>query len=620
MLTNIRLSRRIKRGYLHKPGRYWTLFVLCSVAAHIMVLASMSDAAMSFIRNLKSTGLPNQPIYVGLLYQNGVSARVPVRAAGPGAVSGARAAMPGREESTHGGPQPGHKPVALGAFNGTLGPSDRAVAQAAAPDKGLDIGNIWGSSGLEGIHADMPQGAGMPAGPDLEGPEVAGAEEHGGGVVVIKGTEKTTVAPDEVKPVPAAAARPPLPDGNTAAAKAHPFSSQNGPAPVALARIVEVAPSKTVDIARPAAAAVEKPPIPAEVIAHLKAAEAITAGSVSAAVLEKPEIRITRPAGGDTDQPRASVEGAVSGAGITEVLITLGTRKMELLVRNGSFKTTVMLDEGRNVITASVADAGGRTAHDSVVVSYVSSRPAPIISFTTPAKNAIIDALKGSRVTMAGTVEGGGIESVRVYLNGSTYEAKVEGGRFSLTAALEKEQNVLYAEAADASGKISKSEVVRFTAVNLSPKDFTVSAKYAGTGASFRLACRWKAHPLGGEGANGVPGPRFDTLDNAAGGMASVGKAVPGIYTVGVEYDTGSAGECEAVFEVSLYGYDPGLKKVRRVGPVKLRGKGYKPVVRVLMPEWVFWEDDAWFSGIVESGQGTVKYREPEGIVWREEE
>ena len=99
-----------------------------------------------------------------------------------------------------------------------------------------------------------------------------------------------------------------------------------------------------------------------------------------------------------------------------------------------------------------------------------------------------------------------------------------------------------------------------------------------------------------------------------------MGEAVPGIYTVGVEYETGTGEVQEATFKVTLYGYDPSRKKTRTIGPAKLRGKGFLPAVRVLLPEAVFWEDESWFTGRMESGQGTMKYREPGGIVWTEEE
>jgi hypothetical protein len=74
----------------------------------------------------------------------------------------------------------------------------------------------------------------------------------------------------------------------------------------------------------------------------------------------------------------------------------------------------------------------------------------------------------------------------------------------------------------------------------------------------------------------------------------------------------------EVTFEATVFGHDPARRKNRKIGPVSLSGKGNLNAVRLLLPEGVFWEDDSWFSGVMESGRTTTKYKMPEGIVWKE--
>ena len=47
-------------------------------------------------------------------------------------------------------------------------------------------------------------------------------------------------------------------------------------------------------------------------------------------------------------------------------------------------------------------------------------------------------------------------------------------------------------------------------------------------------------------------------------------------------------------------------------------GAAADKLVRILMPDGVFWDDNGWFSGVLESTRDTVKYKQPEGIAWRE--
>jgi hypothetical protein len=333
-----------------------------------------------------------------------------------------------------------------------------------------------------------------------------------------------------------------------------------------------------------------------------------------------PKIKIITPREGIIDKSLVDIAGEVEGDTVKSVSLSIRGEKRELLVRGGVFKTTAQLEEGKNEIKAVASDLEGRAASDSIAVTYVPAITAARISFVSPVKDGVIDATTTNRLAISGVVEGKGIGTVRVYLNKTVMDIEVKDGRFSETAPLEAEQNLLYAEATDKSGKTCRSEKIAFHVLNLYPKDLTVRMEFSGSGSDPGLKYRFKPHPLSEKTGQPRSAPEFFVDAVKAGGAVTVGEAAPGIYTVGVEYDNGPGEVQEATFKVTLYGYDPSRKKTRTIGPVKLRGKGYLPAVRVLLPEGVFWEDDSWFTGRMESGQGTMKYREPGGIVWTEEE
>ena len=242
-----------------------------------------------------------------------------------------------------------------------------------------------------------------------------------------------------------------------------------------------------------------------------------------------PRIRITSPAGGVTDKPVVMVEGAVSGVGAGFVLVKLRGSEKAALVRGGFFRTEASLAEGKNEITASVTEADGGSASDSVTVTYVPLPEEPLV-----------------------------------------------------------------------------------------PRDLTVKMVCPEDTPAPRLKCGWRPHPVDAKrGADNAP--QFRQSPCAGGMTVSVDQAPAGIYTVGIEFDCG-ARPGEAEFHAAIYNYDPARKKTRDTGPLRLTGRGYRPAVRVLLPEGVFWEDDSWFSGKIENSASTTKYKWPEGLVWDEED
>jgi len=219
-------------------------------------------------------------------------------------------------------------------------------------------------------------------------------------------------------------------------------------------------------------------------------------------------------------------------------------------------------------------------------------------------------------VEVKGAASGKGINSVFLRAGGRVMELLLRDGGFSTSLALDRGSNEIAVYASDSEGhEVKDSVTVNYIPV---PRDFAVRVKYSGNGDGIRIKCKWRPHPLANK-ATHTTSPDFNVIEDSGAGQATVGNAIPGIYTVGLEYDTKQDKATDAVFEVTLYADEPSKKKARVIGPLKVRGKGYLPAVRVLLPEGIFWEDDGWFSGIIDSAQGTMKYKSPEGITWQEE-
>ena len=245
-----------------------------------------------------------------------------------------------------------------------------------------------------------------------------------------------------------------------------------------------------------------------------------------------------------------------------------------------------------------------------------STKP-PAIRLTSPAAGQS----DKKNVAVKGKVSGYGIVSVVLTYNGRQRELLVRGGEFESEITLDEGRNLIRVDTADASGETAADMVEVVYAAPVDPAktriDLVVRIEHNAAGAVLSTQHKWAPHPLS-KGSGQAAAPEFKEDGGAKGGTVSVLKALPGIYTIGVGYDTATSGPAEVTFEVTVFGYDPARRKNRKIGPVRIEGKGSIPAVRLLLPEGVFWEDDGWFSGVMESGRITTKYKMPEGIVWKE--
>ncbi len=153
------------------------------------------------------------------------------------------------------------------------------------------------------------------------------------------------------------------------------------------------------------------------------------------------------------------------------------------------------------------------------------------------------------------------------------------------------------------------------TALNLGPVDIAVHV-IRSEGDTLKLTASWRPYPGKGD-AGKERDDEFKITGSGYSEMLTVPCGARGIYTIGVENTSGD--DEQADVRVLLFPRDPAKERARDFGTITLGGGAKMDrLIRVLLPEGVFWDDDGWFSGVIESTRDTIKYKQPEGIEWRE--
>jgi hypothetical protein len=235
------------------------------------------------------------------------------------------------------------------------------------------------------------------------------------------------------------------------------------------------------------------------------------------------------------------------------------------------------------------------------------------IHIKSPSDGSVIDCMESADITVAGEVKGN-VDKVKVYVNGVSYEARAANGSFKIRIPAQAEKNFIYAEGYDIHGDRCVSQSLTCRIINLNPVDMVVYLNCSG--AKLKVKYGWRPYPLKDMG-----GKERDNEFNVSGNdnqrILTVASGARGIYTIGIE--NGSAGQEQAEVHVCVFPRDPAKRRVRKLGMIRLGGgAAADKLVRVLLPEGVFWEDDSWFSGVLESTHDTIKYKQPEGIAWKE--
>ncbi len=265
-------------------------------------------------------------------------------------------------------------------------------------------------------------------------------------------------------------------------------------------------------------------------------------------------------------------------------------------------------DDGVDAIKTGTSQAAGfgQAALNAV--------PETGIEIKSPSDGSVIDCMESAYITVAGEVKGN-VDKVKVYVNGVTYEARAAKGSFKIKIPAEAEKNFIYAEGYDIYGDRCVSEHVTCMTKNLNAVDMVVYLT-CGSGAKLKLKYAWQPYPLKGKG-----GKERANEFNMSGGdnqkMLTVARGARGIYIIGIE--NASSIQESAEMRVCLFPRDPDKKRVRKWAMVGLRrGAAADKLVRILLPDGVFWDEDAWFSGALESTRDTVKFKMPDGIAWKE--
>jgi hypothetical protein len=235
------------------------------------------------------------------------------------------------------------------------------------------------------------------------------------------------------------------------------------------------------------------------------------------------------------------------------------------------------------------------------------------IHIKSPSDGSVIDCMESADITVAGEVRGN-VDKVKVYVNGAYYETRAANGYFSIKIPARAEKNFIYAEGYDVYGDRSVSEHVTCMVKNLNPVDMAVYLN-SGDGHKLKLKYGWRPYPVKGKGGE----ERDDEFHVSGDGdqeVMTVARGARGIYTIGIENPSKDLRQAE--LRICVFPRDPAKKKERKLAMTLVGGAQADKIVRILLPEGVFWDDNGWFSGVLESTRDTVKYKLPEGIAWEE--
>jgi hypothetical protein len=236
------------------------------------------------------------------------------------------------------------------------------------------------------------------------------------------------------------------------------------------------------------------------------------------------------------------------------------------------------------------------------------------IAINSPSDGSVIDCMESADITVAGEVRGN-VDKVKVYINGVYYETRPANGYFKIKIPARAQKNFIYAEGYDIYGDRSVSEHVTCMVKNLNPVDMAVYLD-SGDGHKLRLKYVWRPYPLKGKGGE-ERDDEFHVSGDDNQEVLTVAHGARGIYIIGIENPTKEL--LQANLRICVFPRDPHKKRERKMAMTVVGGAEAGKLVRILLPEGVFWDDDKWFSGELESTRDSVKFKQPEGIAWKED-
>jgi uncharacterized protein YfaP (DUF2135 family) len=318
-----------------------------------------------------------------------------------------------------------------------------------------------------------------------------------------------------------------------------------------------------------------------------------------------PGVRILTPVSGKTDRLAQNVTGTVKGIGVKKATLSVNNDSRVVSVVDGKFNASVALFDGRNIITVMAFDSEGNVGKDFVTLNYNTPIADTKVTILEPRDGQVFDLSDKATIMVRGTVDDKSIRSAKLVLNGNPKNIVVESGRFEQEVALVQERNTLFVEASEKSGGQAVSQMVKFSSVNIKPKDMMVILTWDKPRADMDLHIygpsgghTYYKNPDRYSSAEAIADGNLeqDAKDNYGPEVFVMEKAASGEYTVKSNYFySGGDGDSLATVTVILYGDNPARRIVRVFGPhlqVDTKsGEDFWEVAKFKMPEGIFLED-----------------------------
>ncbi|HEY7676847.1 MAG TPA: hypothetical protein VIG69_07230 [Candidatus Methylomirabilis sp.] len=312
--------------------------------------------------------------------------------------------------------------------------------------------------------------------------------------------------------------------------------------------------------------------------------------------------------------------GRVAGGVPKGILISLNGEQQVLDVWGTKFEGEVALRPGANQIRAVAMGPRGILAEESVSVQYVPPAPSPDIRIVKPLDGTTLDGASPDVVTVEGeAIQPAGGMATLVF-NGFTMPVPIRNGRFSTTVPVIATLLKIWAEM-PGEGASRRSLPVTVRTEGAKPSRGYVLLYLPTSAAKFdaRALLAHRSDPAEAHGPRKVitlsaaagPGPENKVL------LFPFQQTQPGAYTIALEYRLPPGEPVERgwglIFAPGARGY-----RVLRLGPFPLGGKGRATLAKFLLPQAVFWEEDAWFNAFAEGSDSLTKFHYSDGVSWTE--
>jgi len=270
-----------------------------------------------------------------------------------------------------------------------------------------------------------------------------------------------------------------------------------------------------------------------------------------------------------------------------------------------------------NVAQNGVETVTGKIASGST--QYAPPVPSSGIALSNPPDGLVITPDDPPVVMVEGTVDDSRTTTLWVVANDQRIPVQVSDGRFRKIVPVMEPTLRVWAEASPAGEPGSRSQVVTVHTTGARKPSAILVMEWPRESQDLdvQVSAFWRAQP--------------DNLDDAAQPVrltavsqpSSTGpsdvfwlrNARPGAYSMVLRYrGVPPNGDVHP----TLYVPDGDGLAMRAIRPVRLGSSGRAVLARVLLPQGVLWEQDAWFSGSSESVDTVTKFRFPDGINWVE--